>query len=256
MSGAIDKHSFEEAYAETIIGNDFFEHPSYYKVYKERYYKTLESIVSAMNGRPVRSLLEIGGGQVSLLCRSIYGTRCDVYDASRQYAHAVERHGVGFGVCDILREDILSKVAVSSYDVVVLCEVVEHILKPLHLVLEPFAAALKPGGLLFLTTPNFNRLRNCVRILSGRRIACNWFYPEKGQTLGHVLEFEYDHLKWQLERTGLTGVQVNYAQLTNAGASTKAYLLRKLASPLMLRKRWRDNLIAYGYRSGEKAVPE
>ncbi len=49
----------------------------------------------------------------------------------------------------------------AHYDVVVMSEVIEHLLKPHH-ALERVAEALRPGGALYLTTPNFDSLSRRV----------------------------------------------------------------------------------------------
>jgi 2-polyprenyl-3-methyl-5-hydroxy-6-metoxy-1,4-benzoquinol methylase len=249
----LDRRVFAEAYEATIVQNAFFEGAQYYRTFKGRYFKTMQYILRATGGRPPQRLLEIGGGQISLLFNRIYGTRCTLLDVSDEYAVSVTQHGIEFAACDLLRDDVASKVRDGRFDLIVFCEVVEHLLVPLHSVLRQFVERLDIDGTLFLTTPNFNRLRNCIRILTGQRIVCDWFYPARGRSTGHVLEFENSHLRWQLRQSGLEHVTVDYAQLSNAGNSVSARVMRMFASPLLLRKRWRDNLIAFGRR--QQALP-
>ena len=249
----LDRRVFAEAFEATIIKNTFFEGAQYYRTFQGRYFKTMQHILRATGGRPPQRMLEIGGGQISLLFNRIYGTRCTLLDVSDEYAASVTERGIEFAVCDLLRDDVASKVRDGRFDLIVMCEVVEHLLVPLHSVLRQFVERLDIDGTLFLTTPNFNRLRNCVRILTGQRITCDWFYPARGRSTGHVLEFEYSHLRWQLRQSGLEHVTVAYAQLSNAGISVSARVMRMFASPLLLRKRWRDNLIAFGRR--QRAQP-
>ncbi|KAA0072403.1 class I SAM-dependent methyltransferase [Rhodanobacter sp. T12-5] len=57
-----------------------------------------------------------------------------------------------------------------SFDVVVFCEVLEHLtVDPLHAMLE-LKRVLKPGGRLILTTPNAARLENVSAFVEGRNI--------------------------------------------------------------------------------------
>jgi hypothetical protein len=61
-----------------------------------------------------------------------------------------------------------------------------------------------------------------------------------------VLEFSESHLRWQLEHANLVDVHIELVQLSNRGATTRADLLRKLASPLLrMRPSWRDGLVAW-----------
>lgn len=57
-----------------------------------------------------------------------------------------------------------------SFDVVLCCEILEHLLSdPVHALVE-IRRALKPGGTLVLTTPNVARLDNVRKMISGENI--------------------------------------------------------------------------------------
>lgn len=56
----------------------------------------------------------------------------------------------------------------SSFEVVLYCEIIEHLLmNPVH-TLKEIHRVLKPGGLAIVTTPNVNRLGNVVAQVDGR----------------------------------------------------------------------------------------
>ena len=58
----------------------------------------------------------------------------------------------------------------ATFDVVLFCEIIEHLLSdPVRALIE-IRRVLKPGGLLVLTTPNVSRLENVSRIMSGQNI--------------------------------------------------------------------------------------
>lgn len=58
----------------------------------------------------------------------------------------------------------------NSFDVVLFCEIIEHLLSdPVHALTE-IRRVLKPGGSLILTTPNVARLENAEKILAGQNI--------------------------------------------------------------------------------------
>lgn len=90
-----------------------------------------------------------------------------------------------------------------SFDVVTAFEVVEHVSDPLAEA-EAIASALRPGGLLYLTTPNFGSLSR--RLLRGRWSVVG--YPE------HLTYFTPSTLRSWLARFGFESVE-----LTTTGVS-------------------------------------
>lgn len=235
---------FDAVYERVILNSGFFETPRYYHVRRDRYWNTFRHYAALPIEHPA-SVLEIGGGQIALLAQEIFRDRATVGDISEAYAEAVTRRGVNFVYCDLTREIPES----GQYDVIVLCEVVEHLPVPLHGILEKLVALLAPGGHVFVTTPNLYRLRNLVRMALGKPIFCHWFYPEPGHSLGHVIEFSQEHLVWQMEQAGLINVHCEITQLVNRGHTTLANLGRRVSVPLLhLRPLWKDNLVASGQR--------
>ena len=101
-----------------------------------------------------------------------------------------------------------------SFDVVTAFEVVEHLGDP-RAEAASIAAALRPGGLLYLTTPNFGSLSR--RLLRGRWSVVS--YPE------HLLYFTPSTLGEWLARAGFAPVGV-----TTTGVSL-ARLRRAMPSP-------------------------
>lgn len=67
-------------------------------------------------------------------------------------------------------ENDLFPFADASFDIVLFCEIIEHLLMDPAKVLREIRRVLKPRGQLILTTPNISRLENVSRILSGANI--------------------------------------------------------------------------------------
>ena len=81
---------------------------------------------------------------------------------------APEEHAMQFAHFNI--EDASFPYETASFDVVLLCEVIEHLqLDPLGVILE-IKRVLKPSGHLVITTPNVSRLENVCRMVAGVNI--------------------------------------------------------------------------------------
>lgn len=57
-----------------------------------------------------------------------------------------------------------------SFDVVLFCEIIEHLLMDPVAVIRQVKRILKPSGVLILTTPNVARLENVARLIAGENI--------------------------------------------------------------------------------------
>jgi SAM-dependent methyltransferase len=84
-----------------------------------------------------------------------------------------------------------------SFDVILWIEVIEHIDYPVQ-ELENIRQLLRPGGVLYLTTPNFNAVSR--RLLGGRWTVID--YP------GHLTYYTPSSLKRLLEKSGFESVSV------------------------------------------------
>jgi 2-polyprenyl-3-methyl-5-hydroxy-6-metoxy-1,4-benzoquinol methylase len=245
------RQEFDRAYDALVLESAYLEEGRYYHLYRRRYRKTLAYLAGMELPRPAR-LLEVGGGQIALLASELFNDQCTVADVNENYAEAVKKVHVDFVACDLVHDDLPYR---DHFDVIVLCEVVEHLPVPPHLVLRRMARWLRPGGAILITTPNLYRLRNVLRLALGMSLFCPWFYPPRGRPIGHVTEYSASHLRFQLQRGGFKVDQIDLVQLTNAGSYWWSKIARLLLAPLMLvRPLWRDGLVAVATRT--EAAPE
>lgn len=240
----LDKNTFDRHYDKLILRGDFFEEDGYYVRERPRYYRTLQYVLEQIEDTAdlaALEVLEIGGGQIALLLNGMFGCKCVIADVNPEYGDSLVRHGHEFRVCDLLHDDLPDR---GRFDVVVMCEVIEHLPVPPYKILPKLAQWMKPGGLLFLTTPNLYRLRNVLRLALGMRVFDTFFLPERGQPIGHPLEYSAEHLAWQLERAGFPAPSIRYRQLALTGASLRARIARWMFAPLLFREKFRDSLVA------------
>lgn len=232
---------FDQVYDACIVGAGFCESDEYYRRDKERYWRSFE-LLCQLNLPAPADVLEIGGGQLAVLRKVLFGDRCIVGDISQEYRAPLQKVGI-----ELMRFDLMdpqtSEVG-RKFDVVILLEVIEHIPLPAYLVFERIKPFLKQDGLLFLTTPNLFRLRNLIRMFLGIEFLDCFTHPRPGEGLGHQLEYSAKHLQWQFERAGMETVMLAHDSLGRIGHSRKARLARRLLAPLEMRPIWRDGLVA------------
>jgi 2-polyprenyl-3-methyl-5-hydroxy-6-metoxy-1,4-benzoquinol methylase len=89
-----------------------------------------------------------------------------------------------------------------SFDVVLLCEVLEHFTNDPLFVLIEIRRVLKENGLLILTTPNMARLENIARILCGHNMYDP--YSAYGPTGRHNREYTVGELYELLKHAGFS----------------------------------------------------
>jgi SAM-dependent methyltransferase len=235
------RSTFDEVYSSHIVGSGFCETDEYYRRDKERYWRSLELFAELNLPQPAR-ILEIGGGQMAVLCRLLFNDNCVVGDISDKYVAPLEQAGVPFMHCNLMEQ---SQAPIDGlFDCVILLEVIEHIPLPAYVVFKNIQRLLKNDGILFLTTPNLFRLRNLARMLAGNEFLDHFALPEPEQGLGHQLEYSAPHLQWQLEQSGMEPLMMRHDELGRVGHSRKTRLARALLTPLRLRPKWRDGLVA------------
>jgi SAM-dependent methyltransferase len=104
-----------------------------------------------------------------------------------------------------------------SFDIIVICEVVEHLFIPPDVVLACLANLLKrPGGVIVLGTPNAVSLAHRLRMMLGE----NPFHPldpNWKSGLGHIREYTMQELRNYGEAAGLRVVFEEYCSYWEQG---------------------------------------
>jgi 2-polyprenyl-3-methyl-5-hydroxy-6-metoxy-1,4-benzoquinol methylase len=243
---SLNTAKLNDIYQKQVLGSRFFEKGDYYIRERARYVNSVKLLHDKLkkHGDPSKlKVLEIGGGQIVLLLKALFQCDAVIADVNGEYKQSLLDQHCGFHECDLLYDDLPYR---GAFDVVILCEVIEHLPVPPHQILAKIRSWMKPGGTIFVTTPNLYRLRNIVRLTLGMRLFDHFYIPDRGSSIGHPFEYSAEHLTWQLTRGGFVDVEVSYRQLSLSGATFGARLARNLLSPLMIRRKFMDSLVATG----------
>ena len=163
-----------------IDGSAQGELEAYARIDFERFLHTLALVPERT---PLRAL-EIGAGPyfTSLLCAwyrpAVELEYTNYFDGpvERRSQHVeivrtggtVERRDFGFWNVNLERDRVPA--ADGSYDLVLFCEILEHMTHDPLACLAEIARLLRPGGRLVLTTPNVARLENVARLAVGENL--------------------------------------------------------------------------------------
>jgi SAM-dependent methyltransferase len=193
------------------------------------------------NDKATRSVLEIGSflGPVSFSLKRLGFSVCALdipeYYESPSLRELYEKNGVPFTGVNLRRGKLPYES--SSLDVVVMCEVLEHLnFNPLPVLME-INRVLKPGGYLYIGMPNQASIANRVRLLRGRSIHnpiedfSRQLDREHNMIVGlHWREYTEAEAVQMIERMGFEAATKYYfVEKGRAGANVLRSLLRSLA---------------------------
>ncbi len=126
-------------------------------------------ILRMLKTHGAKTVLDIGCGNGALTAKiSAHGYDVDGLDSSRTGIDLARKQfpQIGFEQLDTTSSDFPSEYE-GKYDAVISVEVIEHLLLPRMLVRNALSA-LKPGGLLIVTTPYHGYLKNLALAVTNR----------------------------------------------------------------------------------------
>ena len=237
-----NREQFDLIYDQYVLGSPFLEFPDYYLIARERYWQSLKWLCK-IGLYKNEHIIEFGGGQLAVIIAKMFDMSCTVADINSDYRQPIDDAGLNFVIGDLTKDPPI-KEKYFKYDVVIILEVIEHIPEPAYVVFKRIKSVLKDNGKIYLTTPNLFRIRNICRMILGKDYLDRFMLPLKNVGLGHQLEYSANHLEWQFNNAGFEVTYITEDMLGTTGHSVKARFFRAILSPLYLRKRWKEELVA------------
>lgn len=235
----VSKAEFDAVYEEAVLHRNFVEDEAYYELSRGRFWHTFQRI-EALNLPAGSHVLDIGGGIVGVLLNRLLGLVVQVGDVNDRAAGDLRALGIDFTEIDLMSD---TNEVDAPFDLVVLTEVIGHIPVPPYIVFRRIGRFLRPGGILFLTTPNGYRFRNVLYMLAGKEMLDSYRYPEPGEAMGQQHDYTLQHLRWQLEAGGFTVLSEEQCDSGWKGATLSARLARLAIRPVSIVPHLRENLV-------------
>lgn len=234
----VTRADFDKVYAACVLDRTFVEDKEYYYASKTRFWLAFQHIAD-IGLPPGAVVVDIGGGIMGVLLSRLLKFDVVVADVNDRAREDIENLGLRFAIIDLFRD---GPPPATDVDLVVLQEVIEHIPQPPYLVMRRIARMLKPGGRLFMTTPNGHRFRNFIYMALGKEILGIYRYPEEGEALGHQHEYTRKQMLWQSKRAGFEVERADYVQDGWSGSTLKARIAWFLSRPFGLINYMRNSL--------------
>lgn len=185
----------------------------YLNVHRERYFELFNALAHLLRGREHGAqVLEVGVSEYMSLYKGLFPTirlasldrplTLSGVDPELARTMGAERH---YNV-DLNQQGLspdIGEPSLGRFDVIVCSEVIEHlVLNPVEF-LQGLMSLLQPQGLLYLTTPNFLRAENLLKIERGENPQPP--FPRRGENWDahhHFHEFTMSELLQCIEQAG------------------------------------------------------
>ncbi len=133
------------------------------------------------------------------------------------------------------------------YDLVICCEILEHLPHDPMFMMEGINRVLKLGGILLLTTPNINSARSIKAMLNHEMPYLQYHYTSWASTEHHSLEYNPKLLQSLLEAAGMEIVTLKTRDSWSESPSEILNLLTRLRLSRELRE---DNIFVLSKKKG------
>lgn len=136
------------------------------------------------------------------------------------------------------------------FDIILFCEVIEHLTNDPYKAILNLKKILKPGGLLIITTPNVSRLENIIKLIFGINIFDR--YSAYGPYGRHNREYTKKELENLLEHAGFDKISIFTADIFGKKLSIIKKIYITLKKIFNFRSDWKNHLFACAINSSDK----
>jgi SAM-dependent methyltransferase len=157
---------------------------------------------------------------------------------NNEYGDIVEYETIGFNA-----EKDKFPFEDACFDIVLFCEVLEHLTRDPMFAISEINRILKHGGRVIITTPNIIRLEALYKVLMGYSPYFYATYPKNGCTDRHNREYAPNEVALLLEKGGFELQMLQTRFVWGEINDDMYHLLEKLGMPTSLRG---DNIYAVG----------
>lgn len=197
-------HHFDRLIMERPEKPDY--HDRYYTHTRDRYRYVLGLLPDEF---PSLRILDVGTSEFPFFLRSLYpDLDLTVIDVHGWASERFRQNRIEFFLHDLEREGQLPQ---ESFDLILFGEVLEHLKAIPQLVFRRFRHALKPGGRLYVTTPNLLSLGNRLKFVLGR----NPLELVEIERPGHFREWSLDELLLYLAEAEMEVELAEYPEYWN-----------------------------------------
>lgn len=163
------------------------------------------NLVKGLGFDEKKKVAEIGFGGVGLACALTLGAKVYAYDLVNSWERVCNFFNIPFHYLNLAHKISIDD---GPFDIILFCEVIEHLNRWPVDILSELMTCLVPGGTLFLSTQNLHRLSNRIRMLQGKKLFAN-FVPEE-LVMGHLREYSPEEIHFLMSRAGFQNITWEY----------------------------------------------
>ena len=197
------------------------------KKYGERYtevhkWRIIKDVLLLPQVSAADRVLEIGPSMTSLIIKELTGATVETLCIDDMNRNFLEPFKIPLHLCDISRE--APDLEKNTFDLILFCEVFEHLLLSPEFAIKTILSLLKPGKHLFFSVPNFATIQKRIQLLRGENPQDT--LSDSTPYFAHIREPVYGETKrWWLENNAVIVSEgfTNYDEKEPKGLLSKLF---------------------------------